>query len=105
MHFLSCISDNYVLFVKASQTGTHCSLQYCYVTQCNHILVFIQGAKEASQRDSSRGPYLWQRLLIKLSLLDQTVQYRYITQQLLSLHLSDLANMHSKTILQVQWQH
>uniref|UniRef100_UPI0037E9546D NBR1 autophagy cargo receptor a isoform X2 n=1 Tax=Semicossyphus pulcher TaxID=241346 RepID=UPI0037E9546D len=39
--------------------------------RCNSI----KRAKEASQRDSSRGPFLWQPPLIKLSSLDQTVQY------------------------------
>lgn len=72
-------SDIMCFLLKTSLTGTHRSLQYCYITQCDHILVFIQGAKEASQRDLSRGPFLWQRPLIKLSSLDQTVQYRYVS--------------------------
>lgn len=92
----------YALFFlpKTSRTGTRCPLQFCYITPPHHILLFIQGAKEASQRDSSRGPSLSQRPLTKLSSLDQTVQYRYNAQQLFCLlFLNQL-----KHILQLQRQ-
>lgn len=77
--FYLCVLFSDISGNKTSQTGTRCPLQHCYITRRNHILVFTQGAKEASRRDSSREPFLWRRPLIKLSSLDQTVQYRYIT--------------------------